>query len=154
METKLDQTRVPVVSNLAEGTAASGGIRIQELGMIESIEKFGPELNGLGLEDLSFLDDRKVVIVDARAAKEIARHIDAIVGGRIEPECSRHVSVRVRGIGTDAVCVIDVYDLFAVSRVRILNRTDDVGTGEVGVLVLLAGIVVGEQGERISLLIA
>src|ERR1700693_4944666 len=94
LQAKLDQARVPVGRNLAKGSAASRSIWIQELGMIEGIEKFCPELNGLGLGDLCFLDDRKVVIVDARTAKEIARgvskteerHIHAIIGRRIEPE--------------------------------------------------------------------
>src|SRR5271156_5540902 len=113
LQTKLDQTRVSVGGNLAEGAAAPRRIGIQELGVIEGIEKFGPELNRLGLEDLRFLDERKVVVVDAWAAKEIARrvaktekrHIDAIVRSGIEPERARYVSVPVGSIGTDAVCL-------------------------------------------------
>ena len=35
----------PNASILTEGAAASSRIGIQELGMVESVKKFGPELN-------------------------------------------------------------------------------------------------------------
>src|SRR5580658_7878324 len=113
LQAELNQPRIPIGRNLTKGAAPSGSIWIQELDVIESVEKFRPELDCLGFEDLGFLDDRKVVIVDAWTTQEIARrvakteerHIDAVVGGGIEPERSRHVAVRVRGIGADTVCL-------------------------------------------------
>jgi hypothetical protein len=44
LQAKLDQARIPIGRNLTKGAAPSRSIWIQELNVIESVEKFRPEL--------------------------------------------------------------------------------------------------------------
>jgi hypothetical protein len=71
LQAELNDAHAAIGGDLAKAIAVSVVVRIQELRVVECIEKLGAKLKNLALPDGGVLEQRKVEVVDARSAKRI-----------------------------------------------------------------------------------
>src|SRR5579872_2394708 len=153
LQRELDNAGVARLCNLSKVRVKTVVVRIEELSMVERIKELGPELQRPALGKRKRPAHRKIEVIPTRPAYYVPpgvaeaenRHIGAIKCGWIEIEVgwSDHRSAQaVRGIKIRK----------GVQRpgTESLNRSDEIGAIEKNVL--LAGVIVVEDGERCSCL--